>query len=366
MVWQATYMTYINTKKHHSFLKTKVIALAAVFALLAPLLAAPFLQQTTSAASLTDTYIRLDRMKTNTTDVDVMVVFTVPAGNSGTEDRVEVTFPGASYFTVDATPTITSTGCPGGTTALPGSFTVAGASQVVTVTGVTNLSASTTYCFIIDTGVDTGASAIPNSPVSAGVATIKTKNGGTDIDSTQVGLKTVTDDTVVVNATVPPYLQFTLSGNTDTLALDAGAIVSSGSARTVNIKTNSANGWVGWVKSLNAGLSSVNTGTTIASGGSVDGTPTTLTAGSEGFGLDASTITDSVTAGTGTVFVDGEYNGSSNQVGTLTTSYNRFAYADGPTDDDFVTLRLRSTISALTKAASDYTDTLFVIGAGNF
>lgn len=357
--------TTAQTLKQHA-LKTKVVALVAIFTILCQFLF-PFLQSA-NAASLTDTYIRLDRMRVSTSDINTLVVLTVPAGNTGTEDRVTVTFPSSTYFTIGGAPTVSAAGCPAGTTALPGTLAAASSGQAVTVTGVTNLTASTSYCFFISTGVSTTATPIPNSPVSAGVATVETKSDAvTVVDSTSVGLKTISDDRVVVNATVPPYLQFALSGNSDTLTLDQASIVASATPRTVTISTNGAKGWLAWVKSTNAGLLSLAASKTITSTGSINGTPTTLSAGSEDFALDTNLTTDSATAGTGTVSLNGEYNGSgSNQGGTLTTGYNVIATANGPTDGDVLTLVFRSTISALTPAANDYTDTVIVVGAGNF
>lgn len=354
-----------QTLKQHA-LGAKIVALIAVFAILSQFFL-PFMQHA-GAASLTDSYIRLDRMRVSTSDINTLVVFTVPAGNAGTEDRVTVTFPSSTYITVGASPTVTSASCPAGTTSLPGTLAAASSGQAVTVTGVTNLSASTAYCFYISTGVSTTATPIPNSPVSAGVTTIETKSDAvTVVDSTSVGLKTISDDRVVVSATVPPYLQFALSGNSDNLSLDQGAIVNSSTPRTVTISTNGSKGWLAWVKSTNAGLTSAAASKTITSTGTINATPTTLTAGSEDFALDTNLTTDSATAGTGVVTIDAEYNGTGvNQGGTLTTGYNRIAFANGPTDGDVLTLVFRSTISALTPAANDYTDTVFVVGAGNF
>lgn len=366
MVCQATTMNYTNTMLKQHALKTKIIALVAVLALISQFLV-PFLQLA-GAASLTDSYIRLDRMRVSTSNINTLVVFTVPAGNAATEDRVAVTFPSSTYITVGGAPTVLATGCPAGTTALPGTLSAAAAGQVVTVTGVTNLSASTSYCFFINSGISTTATAIPNTPVAEGATTIETKSDATTVvDSTVVGIKTVSDDRVVVNATVPPYLQLALSGNSDSLTLDQSSIVNSATPRTVTISTNGAKGWLAWVKSTNAGLTSAAASKTITSTGTVNGTPTTLTAGSEDFALDTNLTTDSATAGTGVVTLNGEYNGVGvNQGGTLTTGYNVIATANGPTDGDVLTLVFRSTISALTPAANDYTDTLYVVGAGNF
>ncbi len=65
--------------------------------------------------------------------------------------------------------------------------------------------------------------------------------------------------------------------------------------------------------------------------------------------------------------IAGEYNGTTTEEGgTLSTSYQIVATADGTTDGDVFTLVERAFISATQPAASDYTDTLTVIAAGMY
>ncbi len=91
----------------------------------------------------------------------------------------------------------------------------------------------------------------------------------------------------------------------------------------------------------------------------------TLSAGTEGYVLDADLDTDG--SGGGTLTIDAEYNGLTTSAGgTLSATFTEFASADGPAGDDVVTLIPRAAISGLTEAASDYTDTLTVVAAGNF
>lgn len=367
-------MTYINTTLNRHNFSTKLILAVFAVALLLPVLM--LFAPKAHAASLTNSFIRLDRLATSTSNDNTLVVFKVPAGNAVTEDNVQVTFPSSTYITVGATPTVTVTGCTtdannsgaSSTVALPGTLTAAGSGQVVTVSGVTNLSASTYYCFYLSSGISTTSTAIPTTPASAGEATITTRTSTTNDDTTNVGMTTIANDQVVVTAAVAPYIQFTLSGNTDNLGtLDQTAVTSSGTPKTVTLKTNAANGWITWAKDLNAGLTSASASQTIPSSGTVDGTPQSITAGTAGYGLAVGITTDSATAGTGTVTVNGEYNADSSHYGTLSnTAYNPIATSNGPTDGDVISLTFRATIGALTKAATDYTDTLFVTGAGNF
>lgn len=324
--------------------------------------ALPYVQpQGAQAANFTQTYVRYDRMKVSTA-TNVLVVFTVPSGNVATEAKVLVTWPAG--FTVAASPTVNTTSLPAGVTALPGTLTIAGSGQTATISGVTNLTASTQYGFNIATGVTT------NATPGQYLVTVKTQDSGsTDIDSATVATAVISNDQIVVTATVPPTFSFTLSGNTDTFSgnLDIASVIST-AGKTVTLATNAGNGWIVWAKDLNAGLTSAATGQTIPTAGSIDGSPSTLSAGTAGYVLDTDLTTDSATAGTGTVSIAGEYNGvGTASGGTLSnTAYQPVASANGPTDGDVITLIERAAISGLTKAAADYTDTLTVVGAGNF
>lgn len=317
-------------------------------------------------ADLEEAFMRMDRMKASTA-TNVRVVFKVPAGNSGTEAKVKVTF--GSGMTV-ASATVNTTGITGSSTgsaddpvALPGTLVIANSGQDLTVTGVTNLSASTWYGFNIATGVTNGSAA-------QYVNTITTlTSGDATIDSKRVATRVIADDQIVITAIVPPTFSFALGGNTDTFTSDLSvSSVVSTTGVTATVITNAANGWIAWVKSANAALSSAGAAYTITSAGSAtDATPTTLSSGTEGYALDVNLTTDSATSGSGTVTIAGEYNGTTtSQGGTLTTGFTKIASADGPTDTDVVTLVERSAISGMTPAGTDYTDTLTVVGAGSF
>jgi hypothetical protein len=301
-------------------------------------------------------YMRADRMKASTTTNVLIVIKPVTVG---TEAKIVVTF--ASGYTVAASPTINTSNLPAGVTALPGTLSATGSGQVVTITGVTDLSVGTSYGFNIATG-------ITNGTAGEKINTITSRTSGdVDIDSSRVAVRVVSDDQIVITASIPPTLLFTLSGNTDTFTTDLSpsSIVST-TGKTVTIGTNANNGYIVWAKSANAALSSATTSESIATAGSIDAAPTTLSTGSDGYVLDVDLTTDSGT-GTGTVTIDPEYNGATTSAGgTLSTSFQPIASANGTTDSDVLTLYARATISAVKAAADDYTDTLTIVGAGNF
>jgi hypothetical protein len=181
-----------------------------------------------------------------------------------------------------------------------------------------------------------------------------------------------TSDQITVNGTVTPTFTFTFTGGTDTFSPTlSNAAVSVTSGRAASVITNAANGWVMWVKSQNGYLNSASTSATIPTAGSIDDTPSTLSAGAPGYVLDATVTTDSATSGTGTVSqaagYGAEYHGNgTTSGGTLATTFQPIAAANGPTDGDTMTLTERAWVSAIQKAASDYTDTLTVVAAGRF
>lgn len=322
------------------------------------------------AAQLTEAYLRLDRMKASTATGGT--VCAKWATTAGTDAKIKVTFP--TGFTVNSTAsnwTVTTTNLPANGNAMPGITTGSVvSSQTVTFPISDIASNSTLYCFNF-----TGTSTLTTS--TAGVdkqGTIQvTTSADAEIDAGNYATAVIADDQIVVTATVPSTFTMTLSANTQALGVLSTSSVTSGSGVAMGVITNAANGWISWVRSTDpdadadAMLYSVATGDSIPTTGTVDDTPSTISAGTEGYVLDADLTTDSGTAGSGTVTIDAEYNGTTTSMGgALSTIYSEFATADGPTDGDTITLVPRVTISGLTQAATDYSDTLTVVAAGNF
>ena len=314
------------------------------------------------AANFEEAYVRYDRMEASTSDPGALVV--IRPETTSTEAEVEVTFPAG--FTVDASCTVSTSNLPDGVTALPssGSLACAGSGQVFSITNVSDLTPGTSYGVNIVTGLDLHA-----TPGSYEVNVKTLTSGPATIDESNVATRIISDDQIVLTATVPPTFNFTLSANSDsfTTDLDVSSVVST-SGVTATLVTNASNGWVAFMRSANTSLDSAITGDVIETSGTVnDGSDTTLSAGTEGYVLDVDLTTDSSDADSGTVTIDADYNGGdTSSGGTLSTVHQLIASADGPTDTDVVTLIARAAIDGLTKAADDYTDTLTVVGAGNF
>ena len=329
------------------------------------LLVLPFVFVSVSqAANLQVAYVRLDRLAASTTTGGTVCAQSTTVG---TETTVKVTFP--TGFTVNSTPanwTVTTTNLPSGATAWPGINTASSVSGQDVTFPSTDLTVATLYCFNFSGTSTLTTSTAGNDKV--GVITLQA-TGPTTIDSASYSLSIVSNDQIVVTATVPPTFSFSLSANADTFTSNLSTSTTSTNGRTATVATNAAAGWVAWVKSANAGLNSAGTGASIATAGSVDNSPTDL-ASTTGYVLDVDVTTDSGT-GTGTVSqasnYGAEYNGTNaTSGGTLSTTFQPIAAANGTTDGDVLTLTERAKITAVQAAANDYTDTLTVVAAGRF
>jgi hypothetical protein len=232
---------------------------------------------------------------------------------------------------------------------------------------VTALSATTTYCVDL-----TSAAAVTNAVAGEYHPTVTVGS-----DSTTTAIRTISNDQIVVSATVPPTFNFALSGNTDSFTgnLSTTAVTST-SGKTVTITTNAASGWIAWVKNLNGSsgaatkgalksVSASNYTIPITNANALGSASHILSTGSEDYGLGVLIITDA--AGGGTVLLDAAYDGTSAKAGVLDPNgYRAIASANGTANGDIITLIERATVAGNTPAASDYSDTLTVIAAGNF
>lgn len=318
-----------------------------------------------AAVGFQNAYMRLDRMQINTATGGT--VCATPA-STAVEGKVLVTFP-ATYTvnTAFANWTVTTTNLPAGSTAWVGIATATSATSpgnVVTF-GSGDLIVGTLYCFNF-TG--TGTLTTAGSAATSQQAQIATQTAtGVAIDATPVALANIANDQIVVSAVVPPTFSFILSGNTDAFTgnLDPTAIVST-TGKTVTVLTNAKGGWIAWAKDSQQGLRSATAAYTIPTAGTVDGTPSTLSSGIEGYVLDTKLTTDA--AGGCTLAIAAEYNGvGTSQGGTFSPNFQPIAACTGGTaNSDVITLIERATIAGATPAATDYSDTITVVGAGNF
>ena len=320
----------------------------------------PLVANNVFAAPLTQTFVRFDRMKTSTATTGT--VCAKPA-TAGTEASVDVTFPTGYTLGAFGTFTVNTTNLawPTGGTAWVGINTAtAVASQTVTFPSG-DLTVGTLYCF---NWTNTAAVTTKSSATSSNSGTITTKTSApATIDTGDYSTATISDDQIVVTAAVPQAFAFALSGNTDALGtLSTASVGTSPTPRTVTVNTNAKNGWMVWAKDANTGLTSAGASKTIAS--TTPGTNSTLSAGTEGYNTG---VTQSQVGGSGTITIATPFNGSAlGQGGGLDTSLRSIASSNGTADTAVLTLKNNVAINATTAAATDYTDTITVIGAGLF
>ena len=311
-------------------------------------------------SALSQTLVRFDRMKTSTATTGTVCAKPLTVA---TEADVQVTFP--TGYTVSGTignwtVSTTNLAWPTGGTAWPGINTATtSAAQVVTFPS-TDLTVGTLYCF---NWTNTAALTTSASATNSNSGTITTRTSvPVVIDSANYSTATITDDQIVVTATVPQSFSFALSGNTDALgSLSTGSVTSSPTPRTATVNTNAKNGWLVWAKDANTGLSSASASATIAS--TTPGSNSTLSAGTAGYNTG---VTQTQTSGTGTITVSAPFVGGGTNGGGLDTSFRSLATSNGSANGAVLTLTNHVAISTITPAATDYTDTITVVGAGLF
>jgi hypothetical protein len=326
-----------------------------------------------SAAPFTVAFVRLDRL-TATTATGGRVC--AKPATAATEASVKVTFPttsGTDYIVngTAANWTVDTSNLDTGQTAWPGISTATNVTGKVVTFPSTDLTVGTLYCFnFAATNTLTTSSAGAAETTQGTIVTYTSVPAA--IDTTTYAESIISNDQVVVSAIVPPSFTFVLSGNTDSFTSNLSTSgLTSTSGRNVTITTNAASGWIVWVKGLNSSsgkgaLQSATAGNYKIAGTSAAGAAShTLTNGTEDYGLATTINTDA--SGGGTVTLDAAYDGTSSKAGTLDpAAFRPIASANGTANGDIITLVERATIAGQTPAASDYTDTLTVIGAGQF
>jgi len=117
-----------------------------------------------------------------------------------------------------------------------------------------------------------------------------------------------------------------------------------------------------WAKDANTGLSSATASATIAS--TTPGTVSTLSAGTAGYNTG---VTSSIVSG-GAITVDPAFasGGVNYKGGGLDTGLRLLASSAGVANTAVLTMTNNIAVNASTAAASDYTDTITVVGAGLF
>lgn len=158
-------------------------------------------------------------------------------------------------------------------------------------------------------------------------------------------------------ATVNVNFSYSLSPSTvDIGNLSPGTVGTSPSV-TMNIDTNADNGASVWISGLNAGLRSTSANFTIAA---VTGDLASL---GSGFGIQVASVTQ--TSG-GPLAKASPYNGASNNVGIVDSTFRTIFTSVGPITAGVGTLVGQAKSTSVTPAAIDYKEVLTMVAAGSF
>jgi len=332
----------------------RVVSLAsvAVYAVSVASFAALAFTSSASAAALSQTLVRFDRMKASTPTTGTVCAKSATTGQT----NVVVTFPAGYTVGLSAnwTTSTTNLAWPATASAWPTiQATGVAAGQAVTFTSG-SLTAGTLYCFNWSN----------TTALTTGTAGVYTGTVATSADAaTPFATAAIADDQIAVSASVAPSFTFAINVNTDNLGqLATGSVSVSPTPRTATVNTNAKNGWYVWAKDATTGLNSASAASTIAS--TTPGSNSTLVAGTEGYNTG---ITQTQTSGSGTVSVAAGYvGGSTGKGGGLDTTLRTLASSTGTANNAVLTVTNNAAISSLTVPATDYTDTITLVGAGLF
>jgi hypothetical protein len=262
---------------------------------------------------------------------------------------------GAWGGTVNATQSVATNGCTAlfpGSIAVPGGITAAGSGSTITISSITALSATTNYCTEL-----TSTTAVTNP--GAGIYSV-TITAGSDSQTGAVDVLSSGGNAYTITGTIAPTFTMSLSGTTDTFTgnLASGSTTTStGIITTIN--TNAASGWFVWAEDSQAGLHSTTAATTIPT--VTTGSNHTMNSGGTGPGNNAYAIA-ALSSNTGNY----AYNAGTTGGGLSSSAFNEIATSASAANGVTFTTKELANISATAPPATDYTDTITLIGAGSF
>jgi len=353
--------------------KSLHVALAAFMAL-STLTTLGFVQEVSAAtAALGEVYVRFDRMKVSTATTGTVCAKPSATNLATTDAKVVVTLPTGytlgAFGTFTVNTTSTNMAWPTGGTAWPGITAPTGSGDIsgqsVTFASSDLSSSSTLYCF---NWTNSGAVSEPSSANPNLIGSVTTKDGSSvTIDTAQYATAAILDDQVVVTATVPPAFAFSLNANVDNFGtLTAATVTPSPTPVVARVDTNAKNGWMMMAKDSNAGLTSANASYTIPSNcSSGAGSNSTLSTSTEAYNLG---ITTAQTSGSQTPAATAVFLGGSlgKGGGLCSSNLQTIASSTGTANNATVTMTNNVNVIGSTPAATDYTDTITVVGAGLF
>ncbi len=328
-----------------------------------------FSPQITDAAALTSLSDTMSRLKASTAS-NHTIKFTTPSGASGS-DTITIEMPAG--FTIGSVAFGDMDLSHGNTTGYETELTLGAAagagvwgaafsSQTLTLTHPTDAAGDIAASDVVVVEIGDHASGGSNQITNSTAATYTITIDGTFGDDGKIAIVILADDQVVLTATVAPSITFTLSANaSDFGELSTGSITTSTPNITLTIGTNAANGYEISVEDTgdtsNPGLYNSAGPDIIGSADAAYANTATLAAGTEGYGIQASS------AG---ATIDARYLQTVNDVGGLELTATPLAtYAIPMTANHTITIVHMAAISTFT-AAGSYTDTLTYIATANF
>jgi hypothetical protein len=241
---------------------------------------------------------------------------------------------------------------------LPGTLTATGSGGTISLTGGTSLTSGTNYCVEF-----AGAAAITNTATAGvyGYTISDTSDTGTEYYPV---LTSGTNNTIAVSATVPQSFSLSLGTNTDALGTLASGSVTTSPGVIATVSTNAVAGLGVWAYDTNTGLHSTNATYTIASTSPLSGSLQTLTVGTEGYVTNAAYQGGSATGTAPTTTVP--FTGVAGKGDGLNATPAEIASGAGAESGAQIKITESAAISSLTKPATDYGDSVTVVGAGSF
>ncbi|HSX00219.1 MAG TPA: hypothetical protein VLH38_04250, partial [Patescibacteria group bacterium] len=305
-----------------------------------------------AAGSLNQTTVRFDRLQTSQATTGTVCA---KASTVATEASVQVAFP--TGYTVNAlgnwVVNTTNLSWPTGGTAWPGINTATNVTSQTVTFPSGDLTVGTLYCF---NWTNSAAVSVKSSATSNNTGTVTTQTSlPATIDTAPYGTVSLSGDQVNVTASVPQAFTYALSATSDALgALTSGSVTSSPTPRTLTINTNASTGWVAWAQDSSTGLHSNAGSYTVPS--TTPGANSTISGSTEGYNMG---VTSTQTSGSGTIAVAAPFvGGTSGKGGGLDTTLRSIASSTGTANNAVLTLTNNATISSLTAAATDYSDTI--------
>jgi hypothetical protein len=346
----------------------KIISMTLVFSVLALTLGLTvFIVNAASLSALSDTMSR----QTISVNSSHSIKFTTPTGVTGSGQTIVVTFPAGFNFSSKA---ISSLALTYGTSGTQTTATIASSAGGSTTWGavfsgsnnvVLTLTAPTSGTYIaagnqVILTYDSTNSVNPSSAASYSITIAANTDTGT------ITVPIITNDQVVITASVTPTLNFAISTNSSgfgTLSLSATQYATSGgsgsSSEPANAHTLTAgtNGTSGYTITLSGATLTSGANTIAAIPGSI---AASLTPGSPQFGIRT-------TASGGIGAVAAPYNGSVGNYGfgTSPLSSAPFASASSATANTTYNVNYAANISSSTPAGS-YATTLTYVATANF